>query len=65
MTTNYIHKKLDEKDKYGANMCKVCKQRKVVDWNTYNDRQWCSEDCKSKLIVSLLIEANKAIGAAL
>lgn len=49
----YDKKLLEEQRKYGVVTCKVCKKRKVKDWNIYKNNI-CSMECQKKLINKLL-----------
>ena len=49
----YDKKLLEEQRKYGLVSCKVCKKRKVKNWNIYKNNI-CSTECSGKLIEKLL-----------
>ena len=50
---SYDKKLLEEQKKYGMVTCKVCRKRKVKDWNIYKNNI-CSTECQWKLIDRLL-----------
>ncbi len=56
----YDKKLIDEKRKYGAVTCSVCKQRTNTKWSIYSVNTICSAECQRKSIGRLIDLANKA-----
>jgi len=58
---NYDKKLLEEKRKYGAVTCSVCKKRNRKDWNIYSANTLCSQKCRQKTIDILCLEASETL----
>lgn len=54
----YDRKLLEEKRKYGAVTCSVCKKRNRKNWNIYSVNTFCSTECSMRWISKTLNEIN-------
>lgn len=55
----YDQKLVDEKRKYGAVTCSVCKKRTCTTWTIYSVNTHCSRECSLKWIFGAIEKANK------